>query len=189
VAPSPALDGAEPLEVVMSNVPPPPTPPVPPPPPGPGAGSGGYGYGAYGAGPSATPGEPPLDQPYYEAPLPAAARRFFAKYATFSGRASRSEFWWWALISWLINFVLGLFENHRGADGSLTGVSVFFSVVAAVWGLAILVPWLALWWRRLHDADHSGWHIFWAFLPFVGWIILLVFAVQGPRPEGARFDR
>jgi len=173
----------------MSDVPPPPTPPqppVPPPPPGAGAGSGDY---AYGSGPRADVGEPPLDQPYYGAPLPAAARRFFTKYATFSGRASRAEFWWWALVSWLVDFVLGLFENHRTADGSLTGLSIVFTVIASLWALAILVPWLALWWRRLHDANHSGWHIFWWLLPIIGWIILLVFALQGPRPEGARFDR
>lgn len=173
----------------MSDVPPPPVPPTPPsvppiapPPPPPGYGSN-YGYGA----PSG--GEPPLDQPYYGAPLPVAIRRFFTKYVTFSGRASRSEFWWWALISWLINVVLGLFENHHNADGSLTGLSIAFSTIAGLWGLAILIPWLALWFRRLHDANHTGWNLLWWLLPIIGWIILLVFVLQGPRPEGARFDR
>ncbi|GAA4181774.1 DUF805 domain-containing protein [Gryllotalpicola koreensis] len=166
----------------MTDVPPPPppappTPPVPPPPPG----YGGSGY--------ATAGEPPIDQPYYGAPLSAAVRRFFTKYVVFSGRASRAEFWWWALISWLINVVLGFFQNHHNADGSLTGLSITFSTISGLWGLAILIPWLALWFRRLHDANHSGWNLFWWFLPIIGWIILLVFVIQGPKPEGARFDR
>ncbi|GAA4182658.1 hypothetical protein GCM10022288_00840 [Gryllotalpicola kribbensis] len=174
----------------MSDVPPPPPapptppgPPTPPPPPPPG-----YGYGPSGAA-GAAGGEPTLDQPYYGAPLPVAIRRFFTKYATFSGRASRAEFWWWALVSWVINAVLSTFQNHRTADGSLTGLSITFSTIAALWGLAILIPWLALWFRRLHDANHSGWNLFWWFLPIIGWIILLVFAIQGPRPEGARFDK
>ena len=45
-------------------------------------------------------GEPPLWAPYYGAPFPAAVKRFFAKYATFSGRASRSEYWWWVPVSY-----------------------------------------------------------------------------------------
>ncbi len=46
-------------------------------------------------------GEPPLWAPYYGAPFPAAVKRFWKKYTVFSGRASRSEYWWWALVSGL----------------------------------------------------------------------------------------
>jgi len=160
----------------MSDVPPPPPappgPPTPPPPPAQ------YGAGAYAGG-----GEPPLDQPYYGASLPAAFRRFWTKYATFSGRASRAEFWWWYLIAAVINIVLNSLVRTGG------GVGGTFRVIDIIWGLAIIVPTLALSWRRLHDGNHSGWHTFWYLLPVIGWIILLVLYVQGPKPEGARFDR
>jgi uncharacterized membrane protein YhaH (DUF805 family) len=159
----------------MSEVPPPPAPPqppvppVPPPPPG-----GSYGYAAA--------GEPPLDQPYYGAPLPAAVRRFFTKYVVFSGRASRAEYWWWVLVAAIVNIVLGNL-------GRIHGIGIVFQIIAYIWSLGILIPGLALAWRRLHDANHSGWNFLWVLLPIVGWIILLVFYLQGPRPEGARFDR
>ncbi|AYG05365.1 DUF805 domain-containing protein [Gryllotalpicola protaetiae] len=115
--------------------------------------------------------------------MPAAVRRFFTKYAVFSGRASRAEYWWWYLVTIIINGVLSSLGRIDGATGTT------FDVISYVWSLAILVPSLALLWRRLHDANHSGWNVFWVFLPIIGWIILLVFVIQGPRPEGARFDR
>jgi uncharacterized membrane protein YhaH (DUF805 family) len=151
---------------------------VAPPPPPPGYG-GTPGYGA----PGYPDAEPPLDQPYYGAPLPAAVRRFFTKYVVFSGRASRSEFWWWFLVSFVISGVLRSLGSIHGVTGGT------FQVIAYLWNLAILIPGLALAWRRLHDANHSGLNFLWVLLPVIGWIILLVFYVQGPRPEGARFDR
>ena len=59
----------------------------------------------------------------------------------------------------------------------------------SLWNLAVLIPWLALAWRRLHDTNRSGgwWFIGW--IPIVGQIILLVFLVQPPNPAGSRFDR
>ena len=162
----------------MSNVPPPPGPPTPPQPPvAPPPPPPGYSYGA-----GAQAGEPPLDQPYYGAPIQAAITRFWKKYVTFSGRASRAEYWWWTLVSFVVNGVLRALEN-------IHGVGLIFGIIAILWGLAIIIPSLALAWRRLHDANHSGWNIFWALLPVIGWIILLVFYLQPPRPEGARFDR
>lgn len=168
----------------MSEVPPPPapptppTPPTPPGPPSPPPPPAQYGAGAYAGG-----GEPPLDQPYYGAPFGAAVRRFWTKYATFSGRASRSEFWWWYLVAFIVNAVLSGLRNVHGPVG------VTFGIIDLIWGLAIIVPSLAIAWRRLHDANHSGWNFLWVLLPVIGWIILLVFYLQGPRPEGARFDR
>ncbi|GAA4163757.1 DUF805 domain-containing protein [Gryllotalpicola daejeonensis] len=120
--------------------------------------------------------------PYYGAPLPVAVQRFFTKYAVFSGRASRAEYWWWFLVSYLINIALSSLSRIDGATGTT------FDVISGIWGLAIIVPSLALLWRRLHDANHSGWNFFWVFLPIIGWIILLVYVIQGPKPEGARFD-
>lgn len=141
------------------------------------------------------PGEPPLNQPYYGAPIGAAAKRFFKKYATFSGRASRSEFWWWTLIAGIVSIVLNIISQAAGgntmsASGAMTmsGGATVVSVIAGIWALATIVPTLALAWRRLHDTNRSG---AWYLLVFtlIGAIVLLVwFALEG-KPEGQRFDR
>ncbi|WP_314454745.1 DUF805 domain-containing protein [uncultured Microbacterium sp.] len=140
---------------------------------------------------------PPLDQPYYGAPLGAAVRRFFAKYATFSGRASRSEYWWWVLVGAVVGTVLNALPTLTDgirieADGSatITGpLGVILGLVWLVWAVGTFLPTLAVLVRRLHDTDRSGFWVFIGLVPLIGILVLVVFTVLGPRPEGARFDR
>jgi len=141
--------------------------------------------------------EPALDQPYYGAPFGAAVRRFFKKYATFTGRASRSEYWWWVLAAFLISLVLQLLivftgGARMGRDGMWViegGFGVIFVVILAIWTLAIIIPQIALLVRRLHDTNRSGFWAFIYFVPLAGPIILFVFTLLDSKPEGARFDR
>ncbi|OZD55544.1 DUF805 domain-containing protein [Rhodococcus sp. 06-1477-1B] len=140
---------------------------------------------------------PPLDQPYYGAPLGAAIRRFFAKYATFRGRASRSEYWWWVLVGAVVGTVLNALPTLTDgvrieADGSttITGpLGIVLSLVWIVWALGTLIPTFAVLVRRLHDTGRSGFWVFLGIVPLIGIVVLFVFTIQGPRPEGARFDR
>lgn len=104
---------------------------------------------------------PPVDRPLPGATIGQAVARFWKKYATFSGRASRSEYWWWYLVALLVNAVLSGLSQLNGPAGAT------FSVLSGVWGLAILIPTLALLWRRLHDTNRSG---LWALAPIVFWI-------------------
>lgn len=139
---------------------------------------------------------PPLDQPYYGAPLGAAVRRVFAKYATFRGRASRSEYWWWVLTAAVVGTVLNALPTLTDgirieADGSttITGpLGVILGAIWLVWALATIVPTFAVLVRRLHDTGHSGFWVFIGVVPLIGVLVLFVFTLQGPRPEGARFD-
>jgi uncharacterized membrane protein YhaH (DUF805 family) len=141
-------------------------------------------------------GEPPLDQPYYGAPFGVAAKRFFQKYATFSGRASRSEYWWWALVVFIVSAVLNIASLAAGGaaaamtgETSLTPGATVVSAIAVIWTLATIIPTLALAWRRLHDTNRSGaWYLL-ILIPIVGAIILLVFFVSASDPAGRRFDR
>ena len=142
--------------------------------------------------------EVPLSAPLYGASFGQAVTRFFRKYATFSGRASRSEYWWWTLASVIVSAVLyGLMMGlgFSGATPTETGgvaPGPMFGIAAALyglWALAIVVPSLALIWRRLHDTNRSGGFFFLALIPFVGSIILLVFMLLDSDPAGARFDR
>lgn len=135
---------------------------------------------------------PAVDPPYYGAPFAAAVRRFFAKYAVFAGRASRSEFWWWFLANLIVSAVLSLVGDiGGGASGphGPTGLYLAMNGVLGLWALATLVPNFALAWRRLHDTNRSGWWWLLNLIPVIGWIIVLVFQAQGPDPAGVRFDR
>ena len=142
-------------------------------------------------------GAVPLWAPYYGAPIGEAAKRFFKKYATFTGRASRSEYWWWTLISGVVSIVLNIIMSAAGAAGATTydagttvpGPGAFIGVILLVlWGLAVIVPSLALVVRRLHDVNFSGWMILIGLVPFIGSVALLVFMILPSKTEGQRFD-
>ena len=101
-------------------------------------------------------GMPALDQPWHGIGFVQAVQRFFLKYATFRGRASRGEFWWVVLFLCLANMVINIITGPMpGAVGTL---------VAALWTLGTLVPYLAVAVRRLHDSNKSGW---WVLLPAI----------------------
>ncbi|MEC5160793.1 uncharacterized membrane protein YhaH (DUF805 family) [Janthinobacterium sp. CG_23.3] len=104
--------------------------------------------------------------------LSESIRTCFTKYADFTGRASRSEFWWWFLFTFLTSAAL----------------SVVSDKLSAVFSIATLLPAIAVAARRLHDTDHSGWWQLLWFLPIIGWIVLLVWWVQEGKAS-ARFDR
>jgi uncharacterized membrane protein YhaH (DUF805 family) len=144
-----------------------------------------------------TPGSrPPLELPLYGASWAEAMRRFFLKYATFRGRASRSEFWWWVLTSVLATSALQALSSldtdtdGGGSLGLLDAVAITdpWSAVLAVLRLAVFIPSLAVSWRRLHDTDRSGTWTFITFIPILGLIVYVVMTASRPRPSGARFD-
>lgn len=148
--------------------------------------------------PAGSQTETPLSQPLYGASFGQAFGRFWKKYATFTGRASRSEFWWWYLANVIVIAVLYAITAIGGVSGAtldpatgttqpgpLIGVGAFLLVA---WALATIVPNLAIAWRRLHDTNKSGAFWFLAFVPLVGGIILIILFALESDPQGARFD-
>ncbi|MGR0158789.1 DUF805 domain-containing protein [Paenarthrobacter nitroguajacolicus] len=146
---------------------------------------------------AAQTGEPPLWAPYYGAPIGAAVKRFFKKYTAFSGRASRSEYWWVALVLGVVGFVLQILTGILGAAGSTTTSSgtvpgpgaVVGLILIVVFYLAILIPSIALLVRRLHDGNFSGWIVLIGLIPGLGGIALFIFALLPSNPAGQRFDQ
>ncbi|AIV41009.1 MULTISPECIES: DUF805 domain-containing protein [unclassified Curtobacterium] len=136
---------------------------------------------------SVQPGGVALRDPFYGAPFAEAVRRFWRKYTVFTGRASRSEAWWWWLTSFVIGLVLQLVPQVF-TPGTPVLENPVGSYLFVLWGLATLIGSLALGARRLHDANLSG---FWQFLHVVvgiGSLVLLVMFLLPPNPKGSRFD-
>ena len=130
----------------------------------------------------------PLWAPLYGASAPDAVIRFFRKYATFSGRASRSEYWWMILVNGVVSNLFYLLAVLAGVNDANVAAVIALGLLI-VWTLATLVPGVALVVRRLHDANYSGWMALLGLIPLAGGIVLLVFVLMGPKPEGQQFDR
>lgn len=139
-----------------------------------------------------------LSQPLYGATFGQAVSRFFTKYATFSGRASRSEFWWsWlfflalvTLIGVPIGAIVGLTGTPTASGGvQLTAPGVIALVVGGLLFLGLIIPRISVTVRRLHDADYSGWFLLLVLIPQIGGLIVLILNILPSKPEGARFDR
>ncbi len=111
-----------------------------------------------------------------------AVKSVFSKYATFQGRARRSEYWWFALFSLVASVVAAVLDNllFNRAYGS-------YGVFGVIVTLGLIVPSLAVAWRRLHDTDRSGAWYFIGLIPLVGTIILLVFLCTDSKPQPNRF--
>lgn len=103
------------------------------------------------------------------------------KYATFTGRASRSEYWWFQL-AMILTFVVLAFAVGGPDEGFGIGTILFVVVV-----LAVLIPSIAVTVRRLHDTDRSGWWVLLNLIPYVGALILLVFTVLKGTSGDNRF--
>ncbi|GEE01181.1 hypothetical protein nbrc107696_16270 [Gordonia spumicola] len=123
--------------------------------------------------------------PWYGIPFQDAVRRVFQKFARFDGRASRGEYWWWALANVVVVVVLEAIAM-AGRGGAL---GFLISIVLPVYGLAVLVPSLAVAVRRLHDAGYSGLMILIGLVPVIGGLVVLVLLCMDSKPEGARFDQ
>ena len=123
-----------------------------------------------------------------------AVSSFFSNYANFQGRTRRSGYWWVVLflvvisaVLWFVDLQLfaGVWPQDLLDQGS--------GPISIVFGLAIIVPVIALGVRRLHDTNRSGWWVLLGFIPLIGSIVLFVFYVldstpgenkYGPNPKG-----
>ncbi|MGA9276127.1 DUF805 domain-containing protein [Ilumatobacter sp.] len=108
----------------------------------------------------------------------AAYKNALNRYADFSGRTSVGGFWRFVAVNFVISVLIGILAQIAG----------IFGVLQIVYGLALLIPGIAISVRRLHDTGKSGWFLLIGLIPFIGWIIMIVFFVQpsvGPNEHGA----
>ena len=99
------------------------------------------------------------------------------KYASFSGRARRTEYWMFFLVYFVIALVIGVVEGLLSIGGYLTGI----------FALVHLLPSLGVTVRRLHDTGRSGWWILLSFIPIIGALVLLYFMVKSGDNQSNQF--
>lgn len=132
----------------------------------------------------------------------------FRKYATFDGRATRAEYWWWYLFTSLVG-IGGYFvflavvlvaaptttsTTTTGTSTTTTatsaGAGILFAVLGLLWFgaiIALLIPTISVAVRRLHDTDRSGWWYWISLIPFGGIVLLVFFVTEstiGPNRYG-----
>ena len=121
-----------------------------------------------------------------------AIRFNFSHYADFKGRAQRSQFWWWQLFVFIVYAILNVIDGAANFhminmnDIAAGQVGTFYGggVLATIWGLAILIPNIAVAVRRLHDRNMSGWWFLLNLLCCIGTIILFVwYLLPGTRGD------
>ena len=127
----------------------------------------------------------------------------FSKYATFSGRARRSEFWWFYLLGVILNMAFSVLLKWKMAkiaaieSAIYSGVdtnslmaqaesadTIFYTcaIILSVIGLILFIPMLAAWVRRLHDVGKSG-HLLWLILLCgIGGLIPLIMCISDGQP-------
>jgi len=105
----------------------------------------------------------------------------FRNYVGFSGRASRSEFWYWMLFTVLVSIAMTMI------DLGILGISSNVNPFSSIWSLIAFLPSLAIGVRRLHDTDRNGWWWLIAFIPLIGIIVLIVFWCLEGTPGSNRF--
>jgi uncharacterized membrane protein YhaH (DUF805 family) len=114
-----------------------------------------------------------------------AIRSGFANAFAFRGRASRREYWWWALFQFLVVFTAAILDLVLWPESARS--APFGGVLAGLVTLVLFVPTLAVSVRRLHDIDRSGWWFLLVLVPIVGAIVLLVFFLGRGTSGANRF--
>jgi len=111
----------------------------------------------------------------------------FKNYGTFTGRASRREYWYFALAHFIVTFLFSLLITIV-ARAEIASLSNLVASISGIYHFASIIPYWALAVRRLHDIDKSGWNIFLLFIPLIGGIWLLVYECTrgtiGPNQYG-----
>lgn len=130
-----------------------------------------------------------------------AYKKMLKNYAQFNGRSRRSEYWYVVLANFIIMMIMYIFFIPAMVGITQTGqpstgasiISFIGMAIMAIYCIAMFVPGLALFVRRLHDTGKSGWFILLGLIPYIGGIVLFVFSVldsqpgenqYGPNPKG-----
>lgn len=108
----------------------------------------------------------------------------FSNMTNFSGRASRSEFWWWILFIWIISLIINIFTGGYNVNTTDRGIGWWIGIIISV---ILWLATLAVTIRRLHDTGRSGWWVLLWFICCIGAIIVLIFCLQASQPSDNQY--
>jgi uncharacterized membrane protein YhaH (DUF805 family) len=94
--------------------------------------------------------------------------QMFKRWSDFEGKSNLREFWMPVVINILVGVILGI----------LGRIVSIFNFVDYVYGIVVIIPFLALFVRRMHDIGKSGWNFLWILLPVIGWIYLIILLIR-----------
>ena len=106
------------------------------------------------------------------------------KYGTFSGRAVRSEYWWFYLFTVLMSWGATIVDGSMFSLGNPLG-----NILAGMIPLVFLLPTFAAGSRRLHDIGKSGWWQLLWIIPIIGWILLIIWLATDTKPKGDKYNQ
>ena len=105
------------------------------------------------------------------------------KYGTFSGRASRSEYWWFYLFTILMSWGATIV-----AAAMFSFEDPMVDILPSIVSLIFFIPAIAAGSRRLHDIGKSGWWQLLFIVPIIGWILLIVWLATNTKPDGDKYN-
>jgi uncharacterized membrane protein YhaH (DUF805 family) len=113
-----------------------------------------------------------------------AIKKGFRGYVVWDARSTRAEYWWWTLFVIIVAFVATIVDSALFSTDMLSGTGPVYLISS----LALFLPGLSLWIRRLHDTDRSGWWAWIVLIPFVGFIVVLIFVLLPSKMGPTRWN-
>ena len=114
-----------------------------------------------------------------------AIKKGFRGYVVWNARSTRSEYWWWTLFAVIVALVATIIDSAIFSADMSTDLGPGYAITS----LALFLPGLSVWIRRLHDTDRSGWWTWILLIPIVGFIITLVFSLLPSKMGSTRWNK
>ncbi len=112
-----------------------------------------------------------------------AIKKGFKGYVVWNARSTRAEYWWWTLFALIVAVVSSILDSII-FGGDFGSVSPIYSITT----LALFLPGLSVFIRRLHDTDRTGWWFWIGLVPFVGIIVLFIFMLLPSKMAPTRWN-
>ena len=118
-----------------------------------------------------------------------AIKKGFRGYVVWNARSTRSEYWWWSLFAVIVAIVASVIDTAIFSSDMTMGIGPVGGIVT----LALFLPGLSVWIRRLHDTDRTGWWVWIMLIPILGAIVSLIFVLlpskMGPTRWNSRIQQ